>query len=84
MKIQLDKLEDAADVCAIVLALAELSIARPGWTEYLRGCASQFPAVPSGEELFEEYRRNHAMVLTQVLQGGTAALNSTRPARWPH
>jgi hypothetical protein len=60
----ISELEDVPDIQAICLALAELSIARPGWTQYLGEVASNFQG---GEELYHAFRRNHALPVAEAL-----------------
>lgn len=40
------------DLQAVLLALAKLSLERPGWLDYLRGIAKTF----KGERMFESFR----------------------------
>jgi hypothetical protein len=41
---------------AMLLALAKLSLERPGWVDYLGGLAEKL----QGRDMFEEFRRIHA------------------------
>jgi hypothetical protein len=43
---------------AVVLAIAKLSLERPGWLEYLREIAGRL----RGEAMFDDFRRVHADV----------------------
>ena len=73
MKVIEDKLEDVADIQAICLALAELSIARPGWTDYLGTVAAHFE---NGERLYDQCRQNHSNPLAAKLSGEPLKLSA--------
>jgi hypothetical protein len=55
-------LDDRADCEAILLALAILSLDRPGWRDYLAGIAAKFSASPNitGQAKFEAFRDANA------------------------
>lgn len=62
---------DESDRQAIILALAELSFARPGWLPYLSDVAlimdnKQADGTP---QLFEAFRRDHSNSLAVALGG---------------
>lgn len=67
---------DEADRQAIILGLAELSIARPGWVEYLAGIARQMQS----EQLFDAFRQNHSNALAAALAGEPQIENQVAPA----
>jgi len=69
-----------SDADAVALALAELSIARPGWCNYLGGIAKQI----NRERLFDQFRQNHSNALAARLAGESENLNFSQPDRWPH
>jgi hypothetical protein len=56
----------------ILLALAELSIARPGWVYALNQAALQMDNQnPEGQaEMFEAFRQNHTAALREALTKG--------------
>jgi len=50
---------DAADKQAVVLALAELALRRPGWQTYLRELAAEFGTeAPTMFDNFQQYSRD--------------------------
>lgn len=54
----------------ILLALAELSIARPGWVQMLSDIARQMDNTdPRGEpQMFEQFRQNHVAPLVEAIK----------------
>lgn len=47
------RIDEAADLQAIILALAELALSRPGWNDMLGGIAAKFSAT----EMFEGFKK---------------------------
>jgi hypothetical protein len=56
MKPAADKIEEESDRQAMLLALAELALSRPGWDYMLRKIAARL----DGEDLYDEFKRLNA------------------------
>ncbi len=56
-----------ADRDAVLLALAWLSLDRPGWFEYLRGMAAKVGGDVVGRAAFDEFRRLNADRTTMAI-----------------
>ena len=69
---------------AVLLALAELSIARPGWLHMLEIIALKMDnRAPDGKaEVFEAFRLNHSNALAKKLAEGPAPDLPGYPAQW--
>lgn len=63
MKPAADKFEEESDRQAMLLALAELALSRPGWDDMLRRIAARL----AGEDLYDEFKRLNA---DRVHRGG--------------
>ncbi len=55
---------------AVILALAELSIARPGWVRMIEDIARKMDNVDQygNAQMFERFRRNHSDPVAEKLQ----------------
>jgi hypothetical protein len=61
-----------SDRQAIVLALAELALRRPGWDQYLSGIADRM----QGREMYDRFKETSASVIQATLDGHIATLYS--------